>query len=97
MWFSFQLVALAKCGVSEVRSDDSPEVHYRGIRVTCDGTDSLILLTNSVNEKAQWLADFSQCVENEKQNKILQFQRYNSITNSSLHLIIKKVFALLVY
>lgn len=61
--------------MSEVKSEDTPEVHYRGIRVACDGTDSLILLTNSVNEKAQWLADFSQCVENEKQNKILHYQR----------------------
>lgn len=66
---------LAKCTVSEVKSDDTPEVHYRGIRVSCGESDSLILLTNSVNEKAQWLADFSQCVENERQNKILQCQR----------------------
>ena len=70
-----QLVPLAKCTVSEVKSDDTPEVHYRGIRVSCDPSDSIILLTNSVNEKAQWLADFSQCVENERQNKILQCQR----------------------
>lgn len=78
----FQVVALAKCTVSEVKSDDSAEVHYRGIRVTYEGADSLneslILLTNSVNEKAQWLADFSQCVENERQNKILQCQRYST-------------------
>ena len=76
---SMQLVPLAKCSVSEVKSGDSPEVHYRGMRVTFgsgETMDTIILLTNSVNEKAQWLADFSQCVENEKQNKILQFQRY---------------------
>jgi len=72
------VLPLAKCHVYEHQATESPELHYRALRVEClvgEKTETVLLIANSINEKAQWMADFSQCVENEKQNKILQIQR----------------------
>lgn len=47
----------------ECRTSDIPEIHYRGIKVECtvEGEmESITLVTGSVNEKAQWMTDFSQ-------------------------------------
>ena len=97
------MLSLAKCRVFEHHSSEWPELNYRAFRVECshdNETESIIFMASSINDKAQWMADFSQvikmsgcrewsrdchvmfclslypqCVENEKQNKILQSQR----------------------
>ena len=58
-----QVFPLRQCRVLECRKSDIPEIHYRGIKVesTVEGVmESITLVAGSVNEKAQWMTDFSQ-------------------------------------
>lgn len=72
------ILPLSKCHIHEMPGSEFPDIQYRGIRVDCwtqqEMESSVILLANGIDDKAQWLADFTQCVENERQNKILQSQ-----------------------
>ena len=58
------ILPLGKCHVYEHQGTEFPELYYRALRVECsvggDKTESLLLMANSVTEKAQWMADFSQ-------------------------------------
>ena len=57
------IIPLSKCNAGEHQSCDIPELHYRAMRVERshgDETETIVLLANSINEKAQWLADLSQ-------------------------------------
>ncbi len=52
--------------MSECTSSEVVEVHYRGMRIECPGEmemESLTLIASTINEKAQWMTDYSQvCV-----------------------------------
>ena len=55
---------MGKCHVYEHQGTEFPELYYRALRIECsmggDKIESLLLMANSVTEKAQWMADFSQ-------------------------------------
>lgn len=69
------ILPLSKCSVGEHTCTDSPELSYVGLRVDYshgEEMDRLIFAAGSTSDKAQWLVDLSQCIENEKQNRVLQ-------------------------
>ncbi|KAL5481996.1 hypothetical protein EMCRGX_G022274 [Ephydatia muelleri] len=69
------ILPLAKCNVSEYTCTDGTDLTYVGLRLDYshgDETDRLIFAAGSTSDKAQWLVDLSQCIESEKQNRILQ-------------------------
>ncbi|XP_019853320.1 PREDICTED: ras-specific guanine nucleotide-releasing factor 1-like [Amphimedon queenslandica] len=74
------LLSLAKCRIHEHALPEYPELRFLSFGLEIDdGSQSqskqkLIFIAMSVAEKAQWIADIAQCIENEKQNKILQSQ-----------------------
>ena len=59
-----QILPLMRCSVSEYRqSTEIAELVYRAIKVNFDlGTEmeSTVLLSSSINEKAEWIADITQ-------------------------------------
>lgn len=58
-----QVFPLRQCKVSECTSSEVVEVHYRGMRIECPGeveAESLTLIASTINEKAQWMTDYSQ-------------------------------------
>uniref|UniRef100_A0A1X7TEB7 PH domain-containing protein n=1 Tax=Amphimedon queenslandica TaxID=400682 RepID=A0A1X7TEB7_AMPQE len=74
------LLSLAKCRIHEHALHEYPELRFLSFGLEIDdGSQSqskqkLIFIAMSAAEKAQWIADIAQCIENEKQNKILQSQ-----------------------
>jgi hypothetical protein len=79
MYRLVKTLPLSKCSVSPHESCDNPELSYRAIKVVLRAGDeeaeTFVLLAGSVTEKAQWLGDFAQSIENEKHLRILESQR----------------------
>ncbi len=49
--------------MSECTSSEVVEVHYRGMKIEYPGEEeleSLTLVASTINEKAQWMTDYSQ-------------------------------------
>lgn len=78
MYRLVKTLPLSKCSVSPHESCDNPELSYRAIKVVLRAGDeeaeTFVLLAGSVTEKAQWLGDFAQSIENEKHLRILESQ-----------------------
>lgn len=61
-----QVLPLTRCHVGEYRESEVAELMYRAIKVDCDHgneVESIILLSGSVNEKVEWMADLAQVRE----------------------------------
>lgn len=60
----FQILPLLRCSVTEYRqTSDIAELVYRAIKVNYDlgnEMESVVLLSSSINEKAEWIADITQ-------------------------------------
>jgi hypothetical protein len=79
MYRVVKVLPLGSCSVTSHESCDNPELSYRAIKVAVreeEGTETFTLLAGSITEKAQWLGDFAQSIENEKQLRILESQWY---------------------
>ena len=60
-----QIIPLRQCRVLECHSSDIPEVHYRGMRLEYLNEaemETLTLVAGTINEKAQWMTDYSQVI-----------------------------------
>ncbi len=49
--------------MSECTSSEVAEIHYRGMKIEYPGEDCLTLVASTINEKAQWMTDYSQVCE----------------------------------